>query len=598
MRRRTGCRCLYRLHDTALDYTYTALILRNQAARNRAMFTRLLCIRLLLLAMVLGWSTRFVAAQASQPVLAELPRETLGAVRLARIDAVDSTLLPLAKSFGVQLPSLGALASGFQGIDPSGEVVLGLVRLAKEEYVPFVLLPIDDYKTFVRAGDGDAGIPFTPITLAGEELLASERGRWALVTNPIEQFDQLGKLDSSVVQQIADMGADELLTAFLTPAGLGELQTMAQSRREAPHRLASRRARMASRSFNWTSLSEWDAQLTLHQAMIARFCKDCQLMAVNVGVGPNQSLAFDIWARAKRAAPAAAKQPHRLPEFTLSNQRTVFVASGSTKSFWAKLAIELSLDNISSGSDAIGVRYFSSTLFAKFRESAVAAFGKVRAAQAMMIAPLQDEPTLSNSALLLEVHDSAEFLKEFDACISDWNTAVERSSRQEDFLFETKPLQVGELAGSRYTIDLPSAVRDPNIPEVREVMARMYGRNGVWAVDVLPVDKKQVLISDLPDKLRDQLIDELESAEPSSANANDESSGQWTITLSPATLQDWRNDIKRQSHGEGIIGWKPKSLDCSSDVVVKIEVQKQDLHIEAEIPSDVVMALGELLSGE
>lgn len=553
------------------------------------MQTRLACIWLVLVALSFAGATRRSAAEESLGVLTQLPRETLAAVRLSRIDAVDSTLLPLAESFGAQLPALGALVLEINGVDPAGDVVLGLARVGKDANVPFVLLPISNYKQFVRAGDGDAGIPFTPITLGGEELLASQRGRWVLVTNAIDEFDKLGQLDTGIVQQIIELCDDVLLTAFITPAGMTALESIAQSRLESPHRVASRRAKLASRKFDWTNISDWDELLSLHQAMAARFCSECTLLALNVSVSPQQTIRLDIRAKAANSE-QNSHGSFALPILALNQQSPVFTAGGGLQSSWAKLAIQLSLDNISSGSEAMGVRYFSTSLFAKFRESAVAACDKVTGVQTLMIAPHQDEPSLSNSAMLLHVGDSAVFLELFDACMIDWNTAVERSSRQEDFVFEVNPLRAGELSGMRYSIDLPSAIRDPNVPEVRDVMALMYGRNGVWAVDVLPIGKNRVLISDLPDKLRDQLVDEI-----GDAKAQDESSGGWTVRLSPATLQDWRNHVKRQSYGTGIVGWKPKSLSNDSDVVVEIKTTQQQLHITTEIPGELVRAIGKLI---
>ena len=118
-----------------------------------------------------GW------AAGSTRALEWVPRETLVLARASRLDAFDSDIQPLASNFGLPLPAFGQLVTQIEGIDPAGEVIIGITEYDTGVYLPFVLLPVSDYRAFVRAGDGDPGIEVTLLTLAGEELLAAKRGQ-------------------------------------------------------------------------------------------------------------------------------------------------------------------------------------------------------------------------------------------------------------------------------------------------------------------------------------------------------------------------------------------------------------------------------------
>lgn len=548
---------------------------------------------------LLGFASTVLFASASfvrgdEPTVFEvLPEGTLVAARVAELAEVDTTVRPLAEKFGLGFPALGQLAAQLEGVDPEGDAVVGLAQGAEGEYLPFVLLPVSDYKAFVRAGDGDPGIEVTPVTLAGEELLASHRGRWALVTNVIEQFDNLGELDSSTARLLAGKLGDELLTIAVTDAGLNELQAMAGAGEESPRQLANRRRILASRPMNWRSLADWRQRLTLHSEMVDQLVTECAavVLAADADASARVALRLELLPR----SPSDIKPPvGSVPAVDLSDQRMVVTADCAWGSPWVDWLLQLHISSFASGSDDVGVDYFRADDFQAFGESVAAASGLVHNARLLMIAPADQQPTMSNSAVVVAVDDAQAFAAAFEEVIVDWNRMVERSRRNVDFLYEIKPLEVGDRTGKRYAVDLPSAFRQESVPEVREVMDKLYGRNGVWAMDVLPVGDSQVLISDLPDALRDQLLQQLPADQ---APATDPQAG-WRVRLNPAVLQDWLNEVKRDNYGDGVIGWTPRPLRSTSQVDIQVTTHEPVLRVETEIPADVVTALAALVRGE
>ncbi len=533
-------------------------------------------------------------AMGDDTVFAQLPRETLVAARVARLEALDDTLKPLAANFGIAFPPLGTLASQVDGVDPAGEAVVGVAAYREGEYLPFVLLPVSDYRALVRAGDGDAGIEVTPLTLSGEELLACQRGKWAMVTNVVDEFALLGRLDAEQVEQVASHVGNELLTVLLTDAGLEEIKAMAERSGVSARQVASRRRVLASRPWNWRNLQEWRERLVLHQDMVQRLHSHCASLLLAIDTNDQLRTRIEAILIPREEVAAREASGGRVP-LQLANERTVATAACDWDSPWVEWLVQMHLSSFSNGSDEIGVDYFRGGEFEKFRQTVAVASDQIESLRFLMIAPGNSEPTMSNSALLVTVSDSSEFLVAVNETMVTWNRMIQTARRSIDFVYEIKPLTVDQRVGKRYSIDLPTAFRQDNVPEVREVLADMYGRNGVWAMDVLPLDETHVLVSDLPDKLRDQLMKQWEAT---AATAAEEPHGGWAIQLHPDVLQDWLNDVRRHNFGENVVGWKPKPLNSTGDIVIGLTTHEKILTIKTEIAGDVVQAFGELVRGE
>lgn len=519
-----------------------------------------------------------------------VPRETLVLARASRLDEFDTSIQPLANNFGFALPALGQVVAQVEGVDPAGEAIVGITEYDTGVYLPFVLLPMSDYRAFVRAGDGDAGMDVTPLTLAGEELLAARRGQWALVTNVVDQFADLGRLDDRKVEQLLGEFADEWLTVAVTEAGLSVLKAISQSGPQSPQQLAHRRRLLSARPMNWRSLDDWQQRVTLEGDLVDQFHSLCSGVVLAIDADANLTTRMRAVFLPRGDVQAESAEFAQLP-LELSDERTAATANCAWGSAWVDGLVQLYLSSFSTGSEELGVNYFRAGDFQRFRKSFISMAQPIQSAQFVMIAPASDQPTMSNSALVIQVADAKEFAKALDGVMHNWNRMIETAQRSVDYVFESKPLEIGDLAGQRYFIDLPTAFRDENIPEVRQVLADLYGRNGVWAVDVLPLDSTRVLVSDLPDNLRDTLIANLQSAQP----AAEVVSANWTIRLDPAVLQDWLNDYRRHSYGENVIGWKPKVLESTSQVQIDLTTHAPTLTVTAEIPGDVVKALGKLI---
>lgn len=526
----------------------------------------------------------------AETVYDALPRNTLVAVRISQLEQLDQLVQPLAATFGVDMPAVGDIAASIDGVDVGGDVAIGLMQLGSRSYTPFVLLPVSDYKSFVLAGDGDAGLEYTPLTLAGEELVASQRGRWALVANPQKDKKQFGRIDVATATRIANQASsDNLVTLAITPSGVSELRSIASSRSEAPYRTASRRRSLANRKMNWTSLSDWEQRLTLYKAPLVQLCDRCDLIVMSADVDQQQSvqLAIDLIPKEPQSI---AETRLTLPAAEVAGQRHFAIAEGPWNSPWVQMGVQMYVEHFATRSDDVGISYLSPGEFNNLRKSLLRTSDMIHSARALAITPQQGQPSMCNTALLVEVTNAEEFLAAVDDTMTEWNELVNNSRHTNDFVFESKAITVADRQGKRYSVDLPSAFREEDVPEVREAMHKMYGRNGVLVADVVPVDETHVLVSDLTDDLRDRLLSDIRQTEFQPV----ENPAGWSFVLDPAALQDWQNQVYEQVIGENAIGWKPKRLECQSKVVVEVSTQSPKLTIRSTIPTDVVQAVGKL----
>lgn len=529
------------------------------------------------------------AAQPGANVFAHLPKHTLAALRIARLDQLSERLQTMCELLDQPVPPVVPFVLQLEGVERDGVTVVGVARQAEGGYLPFALLPVTDYKTFVRAGDGDAGLAVTPFTLAGEELLASRRGNWVLLTNVVEDSSTLGALEAKTAELLATLSQEQLFSGVVTPQGLAHLKSLAKSTPATSRSLAYRRRLLASRGIDWTDPADWRERLAWHAPSVERWAEQSEMVVAGVDIADDKEIELRLKIAPKQAL-EATRAPIALPAATLPDQRQVVLAEGPLASPWTTVGLATMVDRILAAPDAVGVDYFDPSATSAWQETVLKVGEELQAVRFWMIAPQKDQPVMCNSAYLCQVEEADAFLEALDASFAAWNVLIERSRRDEDLIFETATLEVEGLTGKRYSVDLPSAVRQEDIPDVREVMQQMFGRNGRMVVDVVPISPQHVLVSDLTDPLRNQLIGLLKEATLPEAS---EASG-WTIAIEPAAWQDWSNDVKRISMGGNIIGWKPKRLASESQVVVHAQTQESTLAIEANIPGDVVAAIAQL----
>ncbi|QDU56477.1 hypothetical protein [Aeoliella mucimassa] len=552
------------------------------------MLIRLLCVAVIAGSFGFAPNAGVAMAGESTSVLAQLPASTMVALRVAQLDELDQKVVPLAKEFAWPLPPLGQLAASFDGVDSSGEFVLGMMQLDGEQFVPFLLLPVTDYKTFVYAGDGDAGIEVTPLTLAGEELMATSRGNWALVTNPFDDFTHLNPMPAEQSAELQKLVGSELASVIATRTGVVQLKAIALARSESPYQKATRYRQLQRRSIDWTDWQQVESLIRIYSGAINHLCESCEVMVLTADIDDDQSVALRYVTQRAGEVEFPAAEWKRSP-LVLGSQRIITSGEGPWGSPWTADFVQLYLDRFEVTSYDFGINYLRPQEFRGYRESVTKVSDQIQGVQAMMIAPTDDYPVMSNSAMLVNTSDAAKLLESVDEAIKDWNRMIELSQRQVDFYLGSEPLKVGERQGRRYTVDLSDAFREANTPDVRKVMDRLYGRNGVWAIDVLPLDESRVLFTDLPDKLRDELIAKLDSEKPTATRE-----ATWSVTLNPAALQDWFNDCKRKEFEEGIRGWTPQEFASPTDLVVTATTHDSTLVIETKLPADVVQAMAKL----
>jgi len=550
------------------------------------------------------------SADKAADYLQHLPDGSLIVARAAKLDAMDEQLFPLAERFGLNYPPLGQLVTALDGVESDGDVVVGLMW-RDDGYSPFALVPVFDFSTFVRAADGDGDSRSTLITLAGEDLVATQRGRWALLTNlsGSEEPKPLGNVAPGVVERLKQLVRADDYSALVLPAGLDRIPATAVGRVSSRQRAQYRR-RVHNGPFTLGDPTFWLNALEVYRESLTHFSKECDAIAVGATFGNERAVTLRIAVLSREASyqttepgqPANLRGPAKLP--AIAGQPTIFTAAGAWKSRWSELLLDLYLYSFAGGSDAVGIHQFSKSALQKYVESTRAASELVNHVAAVVVAPAGDLPIMSHTGIVLDTSNADAYLEAVDKLVDAWNQVVKKSKGEADYVYEKEATGVVALApnakGQRYSIDLTTAFRMENVPDVRTLFTKMYGRNGKSVMDVVAIDDHRVLISDLPDELRNQLQQELSATRADTLNstAETEAAVDWRMLVQPAVLQDWSNKSKLITHGGDIVGWKPMQLASQTPVEVSVKLSPEVLEASATVAGELVEAIGELVNPE
>src|SRR5690606_19255447 len=151
------------------------------------------------------------------------------------------------------------------------------------------------------------------------------------------------------------------------------------------------------------------------------------------------------------------------------------------------------MGRMASEGDELGIAEFPPEEWDAFRQSIHAVVQQISAASIVAVAPQAGEPQLANQATLLELADSAAFLLSAQELTTDWNRLIENAQREVELVFDTEPIDVAGLQGTRLAVDLPMAFKAEQVPEVRKVLTSLFGNTGEMQIDLLPLDAKHVI---------------------------------------------------------------------------------------------------------
>lgn len=551
---------------------------------------------------IAGLSVVSSAAAEAEDYLQQLPSDSVVTLRVATLERMDDQLAALAEQFGVVYPPLGQVVTSLAGIDAGGDAIAGLMW-RQETLVPFALLPVTDYSTFVRAADGDSDADTTLVTLAGEDLVASRRGRWVLLTNLVDGDEPapLGNLPAKQQSRLAALAADSDYELLVLRGGFDQVLASNSNRRVPSRELAQLRRKVQNGQVQYRDPEYWKAVYRLYRVAFHHLAAKCDGFSLGVSVNEEREVTLKAALLARDETPRVriGEVGSEAKILNVGGQPTIVSVGGPWGSKWTQLSLDLYVYSFAAGSDAVGIEQFSQPAMARYLKLCKTASDLVEYQSLVIISPTGDRPIMSNSAVLLHTTNAKTFQDSFDRLIDVWNAAVKQSRREAEFVYDKDADDLKGLppsvTGTRYSVDLSNAFRMQNVPDVRTMFDKMYGRNGKLVTDVLAIDNRRVLVSDLPDDLRNELVKGLldDSLEP--AAAEESGRGEWQVELHPAPLQEWLNRSKLISHGGNIIGWEPKEFASDEKVAIRIQAEPAKLEVSTTLSAELVEALGDLI---
>jgi hypothetical protein len=212
----------------------------------------------------------------------------------------------------------------------------------------------------------------------------------------------------------------------------------------------------------------------------------------------------------------------------------------------------------------------------------------------------------TNQFLAVQVASAAEFSARAAELVKLWNAFNMAAEPSTGLLFEMQPVEIGGRAATRCTLDIAAAEGTPDIPEIRQLMERLFGPERKMQVFIVPIDETTVLLAIATAEQTAQEIQAIAARD--STNWNDPAiatvnellprESDWRVFFSPAAYSTWGAREIGATLGDVIGMPKPRVISASPAVGLSGGVNGRELWIDAVVPAQTLHASGAAWSGE
>lgn len=524
---------------------------------------------------------------------AHLPPEWLGVVVVNDVAEFDRHAAQIAAQFGVDAPGLLRLieAAGLQGVtDAKASWLAGLARgpAGAEEPYPFAMIPVTDFGDFVQALDGDLRGTTAVVTLADQDLLAGNCGRWALLMNP----DQREILES-VIARAPDATVEEKTLAAaggIAAVNVSQLGLKWLAAYQSPGDQRSRQQASARRKRGLAMLSLEGAKesLILDKPVWEWVAATFAHIGITVAVDDAGGARVKVVVAKPQAAGEATSPNESKNENVFVNREWITIGTVQISPELAELATGWQIAALKSAPDELGVEEFAPAELAALEESIKTAFGHVTSARFATLAD-RELPVYGNRVMLLEVSKTDDFLAACGEVMRRWNALIAASKAAVELEFAAEPVEIAGHSGQRFFVDMVEAVDVPRSPEVAKVMADMFGPEGVLNWYVLPIGERGVVVANLPRAELEKILRDLKggNAKPQAAE------GSATLKLDASAYVDWGQRRDLTVTGDTIGGPRFVPLPKSDPLDASLTVRDGVVEFELVVPTGLVESLGQ-----
>jgi hypothetical protein len=555
---------------------------------NRRTLRRLVCIATVL---------TLPALSRAADVLAEVPNGALGFVLVRNLSAVDAKVGQLASLLQRNIPRpLGFLkdfAGISDGLNPDGDFLLALFSStngSEQSLVFCVWLPVTDYDRFLSSLGATTIDGVAAATIAGEDLLVAQRGEWALVMDP-DQRERIAELAvaepapprlpawdkwiaaNDVTVVAFSPGVRTLVASFAADGAADERSPDANNRdfaRRNPNanpRLYYSARRYVTLADMWenakTEFQKWSAAMPeLAGAMRQADIVGCGLRIDGSG---NAQASVRVALGKSASTPlfgAGGKGSSELPPSLYTGGG--FVSNGAGRvppailSAYARgyaryLAAEMKVEERTELDEAS---------LKRLMEAGEKAAGLVHSIHFVSQPGEAAQPIYSNDFMVVRVSSAGAFVEHAKEVMRLWNSANRNAKGDTRLVFDLDDTKIGETPATLYSLDMATLEGGLILPEVRQVMEKLFGPDGKLRLWIVPADEHTVLLAAAtPDQMTAALkvLGEKQNIDWNrnglrECNALLPAESDWRVFVDPHRYLDWQRREQAAIAGVPIIG--------------------------------------------
>ena len=425
--------------------------------------------------------------------VALLPDDMLGFLWIRSMADVDVKASAWMQQFGISFPSpldFLQFATGFdQGVDDQRDFLLALLPLKADskEYIPVVLLPVNDYGVLAASVRADESGEICRVTISGEDVLMAHNRGHAMLMN-IEHRATMERLLVRAprllksVRPLKPWLADNDMAIVLSPKGMENLFA-------ADKHGVERSERSFEQSIEQVSMKELVDQVRQSFAIYHVLLKiaDAQVESSALGVSIDEQANVKVGMRLTLAKANPFSQFQFAPieqrqrgMFEKKGQVGAAVATlmGTIPPGWGNLLAKMSRRLLEQFPELEGYDQFELADWNKVEQSYQALVAGVQAVSMVMRVVPEDEPLLSGFYGVVQVDDANAYLASYQQALKLNNELVERSHSDIKLLREFSPVTVAGATGIKVVSDIAAASGDQNNPFWQETLSKLLGEEG------------------------------------------------------------------------------------------------------------------------
>jgi hypothetical protein len=495
-----------------------------------------------------------------------------------------------------------------------------------------VWLPTSDYQQLLQSLGGNPGQKFTAVTIAGEDLLVAQHGKWAVLMDP-DQSERMTRLLTLTGQARPAVAAWQRfvdandIAAVAFSGGVHELLSVIDARQlqKSPTDSAGElfgTAPGAHRSSPPDQSGTENAPTGI-VANLRRMLNNLQIAAPqlmqqidsleSLGIGlrvdddRNASASLNATWRGDGQGPIRVDQSatgHKLPLALFRDGEFIFHGAADLPPALAKEVatayVRLRINELTSGEQ---IRLDEQSLN-RFFEAVEQAAAEITAATVLTLPGDKDDGVYTNSFLAVQLGSADTFVDLATEAMRLWNQMNREGQGGPRLVFDVEDISLDERKAVQYSLDLAAADDAQVLPETRQAMEKLFGPGGKLRTIIVKVDEHTALLAGATADQVAAMLEQLDRKQPldwqqppiADVNRLLPQQAHWRAFFNPHGYTLWKSREAAAIVGTEVIGGPlVKDFPSAPPIGIAGGVKEGEIWLNVALPADTIRATGAYL---